>query len=57
MIKRGGREITEIRYEHRLITYAKQGLKTIYEAILSCFGKGYWIDDAPFLKDDGWKNN
>ena len=22
----------------------------------SCFGKGYWINENPWLNDDGWKN-
>jgi hypothetical protein len=57
MIKKNGREITEIKSNGRVITYIKQAMRTLYEAILSCFSKGYWINDAPFLNDNEWKNN
>jgi hypothetical protein len=53
----GGREIGEIIAQNKVITYAYQKGRLIYEAILSCFGKGYWINDAPFLNDSEWKNN
>lgn len=33
----------------------KGGIK-VYEAIRSCFGKGYWIDEKPWIDDDGWKD-
>lgn len=57
MIKKNGNEITEIKIGKRVITYVKQKMLVLYEAILSCFGKGYWVNDAPFLNNDGWVNN
>lgn len=30
--------------------------KLVWEAIRSCFGSGYWKNDAPWLNNDGWKN-
>jgi hypothetical protein len=57
MIKKNGNEITEIKIGKRVITYVKQKMHVLYEAILSCFGKGYWVNDAPFLNNDGWVNN
>lgn len=57
MIKKNGNEITEIKIGKKVITYVKQKMLVLYEAILSCFGKGYWVNDAPFLNDDGWVNN
>ncbi len=51
------RDIKEIITQNRVITYVYQKGHLLYEAILSCFGKGYWLNDAPFINDDGWKNN
>lgn len=32
------------------------GLRLVWELITSCFGRGYWIGEAPFVNEDGWKN-
>ena len=30
--------------------------KIIWQAITSCFGRGFWINDKPWVNSDGWKN-
>ena len=30
--------------------------KIIWQAIASCFGRGYWINEKPWVNSDGWKN-
>jgi hypothetical protein len=52
-----GREIIEIIGQGKPITYVYQKGRLLYEAILSCFGKGFWINDKPFLNNSAWKNN
>lgn len=34
----------------------KKGLSTIWEAIKSCFGKGWWINHKEWDNKDGWSN-
>lgn len=34
-----------------------RGANLVWMAIKSCFGAGYWINAAPWLNDEGWKNN
>lgn len=34
---------------------ATQG-KIIWQAVRSCFGKGYWRDDKPWDDNEGWKD-
>lgn len=38
--------------------YSRQNgsLATLWEAINSCFGSGYWIDEKPWSDDDAWKD-
>ena len=36
---------------------ANGNLRLIYEAVRSCYGKGYWIPENPWLDDDKWKDN
>lgn len=28
----------------------------IWQAIRSCFGRGHWVEDKPWLDDDSWKD-
>ena len=46
-IQAKGHEITEVRY----------GLRVVWQSVRSCFGKGFWIDEKPWINDDAWKNN
>jgi hypothetical protein len=34
-----------------------RGANLVWTAIRSCFGAGYWLNSAPWLDDEGWKNN
>lgn len=29
----------------------------IWQLVRSCYGKGYWIEDKPWLDNDTWKDN
>ena len=51
------KEIEEIYYGKIPITEIYQGAKLVWEAIRSCFGKGFWVKDAPWNNTDGWRNN
>lgn len=33
------------------------GGKLLWEAINSCFGKGFWINNKPWNDKDKWKDN
>ena len=34
-----------------------KGSLLLWEAIESCFGKGFWIGEKPWSNEDAWKNN
>ena len=56
MIYKDGKETTGIFKGDKVVTAVYKGMHLVWESIRSCFGKGYWIDNAPFVNDDGWKN-
>ena len=47
MIIRNGKEVIEL----------YRGKHLVYQIIRSCFGSGYWINNAPFVNTDVWRNN
>lgn len=48
--------IQRIRINNKEVSTIFLGKNKIFEAIKSCFGKGYWINEKPWKNDDGWKN-
>ena len=56
MIYKDGKETTGIYRGGKIVTAVYRGVRLVWELIKSCFGKGYWIDNAPFVNEDGWKN-
>jgi len=31
--------------------------KEVWALFLSCFGRGYWVDELPWVDTDAWENN
>ena len=56
MIYRGDKEIVEIYRGNIVITSVYRGVRLVWELIKSCFGRGYWINSAPYVNSDSWKN-
>lgn len=56
MLIRNKKEIIEINRGKTQVVEIYRGKFLIYQIIRSCYGKGYWINDAPFLNDDAWVN-
>lgn len=56
MLIRNKKEIIEINRGKTQVVEIYRGKFLIYQIIRSCYGKGYWINDAPFLNDDVWVN-
>lgn len=51
-----GKTITALVIEGKQIAYFYIGDKLIWQAIRSCFSKGYWDDRMPWNNTEGWKN-
>lgn len=56
MIFFGNKEIEYIRFGNKIITQIYKGVKLVWEAIKSCFGAGFWKNDAPWSNTEGWRN-
>lgn len=51
------KEITAVSFGNKVITAVYKGTKLVWEAIRSCFGKGFWINTYSWDNEDSWKNN
>ena len=43
-------------YEMNLICHAL-AIRGEVEIVNSCFGSGYWVNEKPWLNNEGWNNN
>ena len=51
------KEVTAVNFGVRAITAVYKGARLGWEAIRSCFGKGFWVNSYPWDNGDSWKNN
>ena len=52
----GGKEITAVNAYGKAITAIYAGTRLVWQAIRSCFGAGWWVNEKPWINDEGWKN-
>ncbi len=53
---KNGKELSGVFKGNVVVSAVYQGVVVIWQAIKSCFGKGFWINAAPWVNNDGWKN-
>lgn len=51
------KEVTAVNFGERAIAAVYKGTRLVWEAIRSCFGKGFWINTYSWDNADSWKNN
>ena len=56
MITFNSKEISTIYINNKSIVEIRKNLIIVWQAIKSCFGKGFWINNKPWSNKDGWKN-
>lgn len=54
MIHHGLKEIMAVYAGKTPITAIYKGAQLVWESIRSCFGRGFWVDEAPWNDDDAW---
>jgi hypothetical protein len=57
MIQISKKEIISLYKQGKPIQAMYKGVHLIWQGIRSCFGSGMWINEKPWLNDEGWKNN
>ena len=56
MIYHDEKEIIAIHGNGKVISAVYRGVRLVWQAIRSCFGAGYWVNEKPWRNDEGWKN-
>lgn len=56
MLYKNKKEISAVYYGSKVITAIYKGTKLVWQAIRSCFGKGFWDNNKPWDNSDSWKN-
>lgn len=54
MINRNNRNISKIYFGSRIVNAVYKGHKLVWQRIISCFSKGYWIDEYSWTDDTSW---
>lgn len=56
MLYRQGKEVVELLLGTLPLSELRKGQVLIWQAVRSCFGSGGWINDKPWIDDEGWRN-
>lgn len=56
MIYKNGKQISGIYIAGKIVTAVYKGSVLVWEAVRSCFGKGFWVNEKPWKNDNSWKN-
>lgn len=56
MIYINGKEVSLVYYGEKAISKVMKGSRLVWQAIRSCFGAGYWVNEKPWIDNEGWKN-
>lgn len=51
-----GKEITGVYHGSKAISAIYKGATLVWEAVRSCFGKGFWMNNMPWNNGDKWAN-
>jgi hypothetical protein len=50
-------KLSKVVFNNKAVLSIYLGTKLLWEAINSCFGKGYWINNKTWSNTDKWRNN
>lgn len=56
MIKINNKDITDVYCNNKKISVIYKSGKIIWQAIRSCLGSGFWVNEKGWINDEGWKN-
>lgn len=56
MIFKKEKEIVAVFRGNKAITAIYRGSRLVWQAIRSCFGAGFWINEKPWINEESWRN-
>lgn len=56
MITKNKTEITSVFVKKTPIQAIHRFGITLWQAVRSCFGSGFWVNEKPWINDEAWKN-
>lgn len=56
MIHIGGRTVASWSVNGKMVQTMYRNGQLIWQAIMSCFGSGMWLNNRAWKNTDGWKN-
>ena len=56
MLFKQEKEIVGINKGNKPIQAIYKGIILLWQAIRSCFGSGFWVNEKPWVNDEPWKN-
>lgn len=56
MIFKNNKELSTIYLGEKPLVAIYKGARMIWQAVRSCFGRGYWIGSKPWIGTDKWKS-
>lgn len=56
MLLIGNKEPSVIRIGSKVVQSLYLGAVLLWEAVSSCFGKGIWLREKPWVGSDPWRN-
>lgn len=51
------KEITDIGIGKKTVLKVYYGTKLVWERLISCFAKGWWVNYLPWTNNLGWRND
>ena len=57
MIYKNNKNTVGVYQGDKVISAVYKGSRLVWQAVRSCYGRGIWIQDKPWINGDTWKDN
>lgn len=57
MIYKNNKNTVGVYQGNKVISAVYKGSRLVWQAVRSCYGRGIWIQDKPWIDGDTWKDN
>lgn len=57
MIFKNEKSVIAIYRGRKALAFIYRGVRLVWQAIRSCYGRGVWTEEKPWIDTDLWKDN